>query len=198
MTFKNLFFLLIMAVVGALEVSAQTDNAVIDCIMTRTSVRAYSDRAIPDEIVETLLRAGMAAPSAVNKQPWTFVVISNDAVKDSIAASFKTAKMVASAPLAIVVCGNIDNTFTGDTRRIGNWTLDCSAATENILLAAHALGLGGVWCGIYPVEERAEKLRAILDLPANLEPFNIISLGYPKAPSTPKDKWAPSKVIYRK
>ena len=198
MTFKNLFFLLIMAVVGALEVSAQTDNAVIDCIMTRTSVRAYSDRAIPDEIVETLLRAGMAAPSAVNKQPWTFVVISNDAVKDSIAASFKTAKMVASAPLAIVVCGNIDNTFTGDTRRIGNWTLDCSAATENILLAAHALGLGGVWCGIYPVEERAEKLRAILALPANLEPFNIISLGYPKAPSTPKDKWAPSKVIYRK
>ena len=126
--------------------SADGKNAIIENIMTRTSVRSYTDEIIGSDTIETLLRAGMAAPSAVNKQPWHFVAITDRTKLDSIAVANPNAGMVKQAPLAIVVCGDLNKALEGPARAF--WIQDCSAATENILLAAHGLGLGAVWTGL--------------------------------------------------
>ncbi len=174
-----------------------TDNDALECIMTRTSVREYADKQVPDSVIEKILRAGMAAPTAANKQPWHFVVIKNQAIKDSIVSDFKYAKMVGNSAFDIVVCGNMSSTMDSDTPTAGNWVLDCSAASENMLLAAHAQGVGAVWCGVYPEADRIEILSRILALPDTLVPLNIISFGYPKAATSPKDKWDETKISYK-
>ncbi len=171
-------------------------DAVIDCIMTRASVRSYTSEPVSDSIVNKILRAGMAAPTAANQQPWHFVVVNEQSLKDSITNAFEYTKMVKGCAFAVVVCGDMDNLFEGDIPDGGFWVEDCSAASENMLLAAHALGLGGVWCGIYPLKDREERLRTILNLPANLTPLNVMAFGYPSQPAAPKDKWAPAKIHY--
>ena len=171
-----------------------TAQAVIDNIMTRTSIRAYTDQPVSGEDVETLLKAAMAAPSARNQQPWAFVVINDQAVKDSISANISTSKMVAGAPLVIAICGNLDKALSGTAQPY--WIQDASAATENMLLAAHALGLGAVWCGIYPVSAREDYIRELVNLPPNLVPFNLVAIGYPAEEPAPKDKWKPENIIY--
>lgn len=174
--------------------SGDNGQAAIDNIMTRTSVRAYEDRPVEDEKVEAMLRAAMAAPSAGNKQPWKFVVIKDKNTLNEISANLSTMKMAKDAPLAIVVCGDLDNTFPDDGRDY--WVEDTSAATENLLLAAHGLGLGAVWCGIYPVKERVSFLKELLHLPGNIVPLNVIPIGYPADTPTPKDKWKPENIHY--
>lgn len=181
---------------GGTATAPDASEAVINCIMTRTSVRTYSSRPVDKNVMETILRAGMAAPTAANQQAWEFVVITDESLKSRIADSFEYTKMVRDCAFAVVVCGDMDKLFDGDVRKGGFWTLDCAAASENMLLAAHALGLGGVWCGIYPMEDREKTLSAILSLPGNLTPLNILSFGYPAAASTPKDKWHPSNIRY--
>lgn len=173
-----------------------SSDAVLECIMTRTSVRSYSDRQVSDSTIEKILRAGMAAPTAANQQPWQFVVVTDQSLKDSITASFEYTKMVEGCSFAVVVCGDMEDLFKGDIPEGGFWVEDCSAASENMLLAAHALGLGGVWCGIYPLRDREETLRKILNLPTRLTPLNVMAFGYPAAPVTPKDKWHPDKIHY--
>lgn len=163
-------------------------NPVIDSIMTRHSVRAYTDEAVNEEQIETLLRAGMAAPTAMDKRPWHFVVITDREKLKAAAESMKNASMAAGAPLAIVVCGDMQKAIEEEPAR-QYWIQDCSAATENILLAAHAIGLGAVWCGIYPSEERVADARELFDLPQHLIPLNIIVIGTPKEYKEPKDKW---------
>lgn len=176
----------------------ETDSAdaVIDCIMTRASVRSYTDQQVNDSLINKILRAGMAAPTAANQQPWHFVVVTEQSLKDSITAAFEYTKMVEHSSFAVVVCGDMDNLFKGDIPDGGFWVEDCSAASENMLLAAHALGIGGVWCGIYPLKDREQRLRAILNLPANLTPLNVMAFGYPSQPVAPKDKWVPAKIHY--
>lgn len=171
-------------------------NAVIGNIMTRTSVRTYQDRAVEDEKVETMLRAAMAAPSAGNKQPWKFVVVRDRNTLHEISANLRTMRMAESAPLAVIVCGDLDNTFPEDGRDY--WVEDTSAATENLLLAAHGLGLGAVWCGIYPMKERVAFLQRLLGLPENIVPLNVVPIGYPAEEPTPKDKWKPENVHYER
>lgn len=136
-----------------------------------------------------VLKAGMAAPTAANQQAWHFVVVTDQELKDSISDAFQWTKMVRDCAFAVVVCGDMLKLFDGDRKDGGFWTLDCSAASENMLLAAHALGLGGVWCGIYPEEDRMARLSAILNLPSNLRPLNVISFGFPESTVAPKDKW---------
>lgn len=170
-------------------------EAAYENIMTRYSVRRYQRKAVPADIEEKILRAGMAAPSAVNKQPWHFVVVRQQALKDSIAAEFKNAHMTAQAPLVIVVCGDLDKALEGEAQSY--WVQDCSAATENILLAANALGLGGVWCGVYPIAERVETMRALLGLSRDLVPLNIINIGYPEGEPQIKDKWSTNNISYK-
>lgn len=173
---------------------AQT-QAALDVILTRTSVRAYQKKDVEAEKITILLKAAMAAPSAMNRQPWRFVVIRSSALKKEIAEKLKNAWMVGDAPLAVVVCGDMSKRIQGDGADF--WVQDLSAATENLLLAAHAQNLGAVWCGLYPSKERSEIMRKLLGLPENLVPLNVIAIGYPAAAQTPKNKWNESLIQTR-
>ena len=169
-------------------------NAAIETIMTRTSIRSYTDRVVSDDTVEMLLRAGMAAPTAVNAQPWHFVVVNERTKLDELAGTNRYGDMLRQAPLAIVVCGNMEKAMQGPGQPF--WIQDCSAATENILLAAHALGLGAVWTGCYPIEERVDTVSKVLGLPETIVPLCVIVTGYPNENPQPKDKWKPENVSY--
>ncbi len=172
-------------------------GTVMDNILTRTSVRAYTDQPVPDEMIETMLRAGMAAPTAMNRQPWEFVVVKDREILDSLAGRLKYAKMLVQAPLAIVVCAKTTITLnaTGETVTNNFWVDDASAATENILLAAHALGLGAVWTAASDAE-RAGAVRQVLGIPAEISPLCVIPIGFPAENPEPKDKWKPEKIHY--
>ncbi len=169
-------------------------NAAIENIMTRTSIRSYTSRKVASDTVEMLLRAGMAAPTARNAQPWHFVVISDRAKLDELAGTNRHGKMLKEAPLAIAVCGDMSKALDGKGQEY--WIQDCSAATENILLAAHALGLGAVWTGCYPMEDRVTAVTKVLNLPENIVPLCVIVIGYPNESPQPKDKWIPENVTY--
>lgn len=174
--------------------SPSGDDAVYNNILSRASVRSYQDKAVENDKVEKLLRAGMAAPSAVNKQPWHFVVVTDKQVLASLAEANPHAEYAKEAPLAIVVCGDMDKALEGEAREF--WVQDCSAATQNILLAAHGMGLGAVWTGAYPSMERCNAIAKVLQLPQTMIPLNIIVLGYPDGNVKPKDKWKPQNVSY--
>ena len=148
------------------------NEAAINTIMNRKSVRSYTDQKLTEQQIETLLKAAMAAPSAINIQPWSFVVIDDDAVKQAIWGEGFQSKLFISAPVVVV---------------------DCSAATENLLLAAEAMGLGAVWTAIYPTERMARVCEK-LGLPANVKPLCAVPIGYPAGDDQPKDKWKPEKI----
>lgn len=169
-------------------------NGMLETIMTRTSIRQYTDQPVEKEKIEAMLRAGMAAPTAVNAQPWHFVVVSDKAKLDELAAANPRAGMLKSAPLAIVVCGDMTKAMEGKGRQF--WIQDCSAATENILLAAHAQGLGAVWTALYPMEERIQPVSEALKLPDTLIPLCTVVIGYPAEQPEPKDKWKPENISY--
>ena len=173
---------------------AMDGKAIVENIMTRTSIRQYTDQAISSDTIETLLRAGMAAPTAVNKQPWHFIAVTSKDKLKEMAVNNPNARMLEQAPLAIMVCGDMQKALEGEAR--ASWTLDCSAATENILLAAHALGLGAVWTALYLREERAQSTIAALKLPDHIVPLCAIIIGYPAENPEPKDKWNPENVSY--
>lgn len=203
---KNSTYLILLLALGLVFTSykwistssSDADTAVqsstIEDIMTRTSVRAYSDREVKSEQIDTLLHAAMAAPTAGNKQPWRFVVIDDRAILDSIGENFNTMTMAKQASVAVVMCGDVTATFDGEGQ--GYWIQDVSAASENLLLAAHAMGLGAVWCGIYPIMERVEQFSEMLHLPENIIPMGCICVGYPAGETTPKDKWKPEYIHY--
>ncbi len=174
--------------------SSDNMNNAIETLMTRTSIRSFTDRAVSADTVEMLLRAGMAAPTAVNKQPWHFVVVDDRAKLDELGGNGRQSQMWHESPLAIVVCGDMDKAIEGPGQAF--WVQDCSAATENILLAAHALGLGAVWTGCYPMEERVANVRQVLNLPENIVPLCVIVMGYPNEQPEPKDKWHPENVSH--
>ena len=176
--------------------SDQSSDVVYQNIMSRSSVRSYADRPIEKEKINKLLHAGMAAPSAMNRQPWHFIVVDDRALLDSIASATPNAGMAKNAPLAIVVCGNKDKFAEGHAREM--WSQDASAATVNILLQAHAMGLGAVWTGTFPDENRMAKVSSLLNLPDNLMPFSTIVVGYPDGDAMPKDKWNEENVSYNK
>jgi len=178
---------------------SKTDEAsvVLDAIATRTSVRNYvADRAVPADTVTLLLRAAMAAPTAVNKRPWAFVVVNERAMLDSLAGVLPYAQMLKHAPLAIVPCGDMTRALEGNGRDF--WIQDVSAATENMLIAAHALGLGAVWTGVYPDTERVNDVRKVLGMPDEIIPLCVVPVGYPDGEHIPKDKWDESKIRYNK
>lgn len=185
--------LLAMTFVGA---SAEKKADFWSVVKNRTSVRQWQDKAVPKSDIEDLLRAGMAAPTAVNKQPWRFLVLTEPAARKALAEKVDQGRMFSEAPVMIVVCGDMSAALGGEGRDY--WIQDCSAATENILLAATAKGLGAVWTGAAPVQKRVENLQSALSLPQDIVPFNVILLGYPKDTPTPKDKWDPSKIHWEK
>lgn len=176
--------------------ASSINKSALDCIMTRTSVRSYSDKEISKETVETILRAAMAAPSAMNKQPWHFFVICSEQLRDTIADTLEYGRQsLRNAVMAIVVAGD-KSRFFEEPEAVDYWVEDCSAAAENLLLAAHAVGLGAVWCGVYPIPSRIEQLRKATGISEEFVPMCIIPLGYPDSLAEPKDKWDPEKVTY--
>jgi len=165
----------------------------LEAILTRRSIRQFTAQPVPDSVLETLLRAAMSAPSAGNQQPWHFVVITDRQRLDSVPAIHPHSAMLKQAPLAILVCG--DDWL--ETNK-GYWVQDCSAATQNILLAVHASGLGGVWLGIYPRQERVEAFRQLFGLPGHITPLSMIAVGYPAESIPPADRYDSSKIHHNK
>ena len=165
----------------------------MDLFVTRRSIRKYTGQAVTQEQLEELLRAGMAAPTGRNAQPWQFVVLTDREVLDGIPAFAPNTAMLTGAPAAIVVCGDLSMEQVP-----GLWVQDCSAATENILLAAHAAGLGAVWLSIYPNEERVTKMRSHLILPDTVIPLAVISIGYPAEEKEPSDRFKPERIHYNR
>lgn len=201
-----LFFVaaLLSIVTGCKEQESQ--GGAIDVLMTRTSIRLFTGEPVPAEQLETILRAGMAAPSAMNVQPWRFVVLTERERIDTLFGGGRRPEMFTTAGAVIVVCGQTnfmrkpwgqpdapeelhENIF---------WFEDCSAAAENILLAAHALGLGAVWTAGYPAMERIAPLAQALELPEDVLPLCIIPIGTPAENPEPKDKWNPDNIHWEK
>ncbi|HOX25532.1 MAG TPA: nitroreductase family protein [Candidatus Krumholzibacteria bacterium] len=158
-------------------------------IFTRRSIRHYTAEPIRDELVETLLRAGMAAPSAGNQQAWEFMVVDDRRVLDAIPEIHPYAQMCREAPLCLAVCADLSR-----ERYAGFWVQDCSATTQNILLAAHSLGLGAVWLGIMPGGDRARRVAQLLGLPAGVEPLSLVAVGHPAETKPAEDRFDPGKV----
>lgn len=146
----------------------------MEAIFTRRSVRKYRPERVPEQLVTELLRAAMAAPSAGNEQPWHFIVITERALLDAIPKFHPYSSMLKHATVAIVVCGDLTL-----EKYKGYWILDCSAAAENLLIAAAGKGLGAVWTGIYPMEDRVAGMRKLLNLPEHVVPLALIPIGYP-------------------
>ncbi|MBN1375639.1 MAG: nitroreductase family protein [Dehalococcoidia bacterium] len=163
----------------------------MEAILTRRSVRKYTEKPVTDEVIKQLLQAGMAAPSSANEQPWHFVVIRDRKTLDQIPGFHRHAHMLKQALAAILVCEDPAlETYAG------RGPLDCSAATENILLAAHALGLGAVWLGIYPIEERMHGIRRLLGIPSSINPISLVSIGYTDEKLPREDRYKPERVHY--
>lgn len=161
----------------------------MDAIFSRRSIRRYTADKIDESVLETILEAAMAAPSAGDERPWHFVVIDDRAVLDEIPSFHPHAGMLREAPAAILVCG--DETLE---QFAGYWPQDCSAATQNILLAVESLGLGGVWLGIYPIEERVEGMRRLVGAPGRAIPFALVALGHPAESKPPARRFDPGRV----
>lgn len=196
MRIKSFLLIFAFVLVSGLSVAQTEMNQTLETIFNRSSIRSYSSEKVEKDAILTLLKAGMSAPSAVNKQPWEFIVIDDKDLMGKIGDEFKNAGMIKKASCAIIVCGDMNLTLGGDVQEF--WVQDCSAATQNILLAAHSMGLGAVWCGVYPNPERVEALKNLLSLPDNIVPLNIIPIGVREKEQEPKDKWKEEKIHWNK
>lgn len=161
----------------------------LQAIMTRRSVRDFKHDPVSADDIQDLLKAGMQAPSAKNEQPWHFVVIDDLNLLHAIPEFHPYSKMLLDAPLAILVCSELDLDK-------GSAVQDCSAATQNILLAAHAKGLGAVWLGIHPNEQRMSGMEALLGLPESIHPMSLIAVGHPASQPEPKDRFIKDRVHF--
>lgn len=164
-----------------------------DPVFARRSIRAYTAEPVTDEQVDRLLRAAMAAPSAGNQQPWRFVVVSDRATLAEIPSVHPYSGMLEHAPLAIVVCGVEEG-----QRWPQYWVQDCSAAVENILIEAVLLGLGAVWLGVYPLDERVLGLRRLLGIPDEVIPFAVVPIGHPAESKRPAERYVAERVHHER
>jgi nitroreductase len=165
----------------------------IEAILTRRSIRQYDGRPVPEDVINTLLRAGMYAPSAMDTQPWEFIVIRDAGIKKAASVIGPFWQALKDAPLGIMVLADMNACDSGR-----KYVQGCSAATENILLAAHALGLGGVWLGLYPDEDRIKGVSYLFRLPDYVIPVTMISIGYPAEEQPPHTGFQTKKVHYDK
>jgi nitroreductase len=166
-------------------------NTQLDFILARRSIRVYSPGEVSEAVVTKLLEAAMAAPSAMTKDPWRFVTVREKQTLSKLAALHPGAAMLSSAAMAIVVCGDLDAAFE---RQISYLLQDCSAAIENLLLAAHAQGLGACWVGIHPGEPLIKRVRECLSLPGSFVPVAAISLGQPGEQPAPRTRYNPDYI----
>ena len=156
-----------------------------DVLLARRSVRKFEDRPVERELIDELLHAAMSGPSACNKQPWDFYVVTDGKKLGQLSSASRFTKH--RAPLAIVVCGNLTRALPLKFSQY--WIQDCSAATENILLRVTDLGLGAVWCGAHPQKHAEDAIRECLALSEKQIPLNIIFIGYPAESPEPRDQY---------
>ena len=166
---------------------------ILETIVSRRSIRKYTNQAVSADIVNDLLKAGMYAPSARNQQPWHFIVFRDKQMMNNIVTVHPHASMLPTADLGILVCG--DESLE---KSPGYWPVDCAAATQNILLAAHDAGLGAVWLGVYPRSERQAAIKKLFFLPAEVHPFAIIAVGYPDEKKEQPDRFNTSRIHIEK
>lgn len=159
------------------------DMDAMTAIRTRRSVRSFTSQNVTDAQVTELLGAAMSAPSAGNEQPWEFVIIRDREILNNVGKLNRFAMYAKNAPVSILVCGNLNYDKHG-----GFWIEDVSAATQNILLAAHAMGLGAVWTGIYPLDDRVKGFRDLVKAPQNIVPMSLVVIGYPQHSTEPTDR----------
>lgn len=162
-------------------------------IFERRSIRKYTGEKISEEKIKKLLQAAMAAPSAGNQQPWEFIVIRDREMMNKITEVHPYSSMLKEADVAIVVCGDEKR-----EKYKGFWVQDCSAATQNILLAAQDLGLGAVWLGVYPDEKRVKSIKELLGIPEHVQTLSIVSLGYPVEKKDPANRYDEAKIHYER
>lgn len=165
----------------------------LQAIRTRRSIRTFTNDPVSQDDVRILLEAAMAAPSAGNEQPWQFVVVTARDVLDKIPTFHEHAGMLREAPLAVLICGDARL-----TRYHVFWPQDCAAATQNLLLAAHASGLGAVWIGVYPVEGLIRRLREMLALPPEVTPFALVAVGHPAERKPPAGRFDEGRIHYER
>lgn len=165
----------------------------LEAIKTRRSIRRYTPQLVPEGMIIEVLRAAMSAPSAGDERPWQFVVITDQAILIRISEIHPYAQMAREAPVAVLVCGDLRL-----EKHPGFWVQDCAAATENLLLAAHAMGLGAVWVGICPVEARIRAFRELLDIPPVVVPFALVPLGYPAERKEGVDRTDPARIHWNR
>ena len=161
----------------------------LEAIRGRRSIRSYTDQPVSDELMEQMLRAAMNAPSAGNQQPWHFVVIDDRDVLDTIREFHPYAEMLKQAPVAIAVCSETRGLMCEE-----HWGQDCSAAVENLLLAAHALGLGAVWLGVTPIQDRMDAAAGLFGLPEGIVCFALVAIGHSAEQKAPNDNYDPKRV----
>ncbi len=161
----------------------------IDTLMTRRSIRKFKSTPVPPDLVEKIVRAGTSAPSAGNEQPWHFVVIDDRKALDAVTVFHPHAGMLKESPVALLLCCDLNL-----EKHKGYWVQDMAAATENMLLAAHELGLGSVWLGVYPREDRVAGFRTLLGIPPNCVPFSLLPLGYADEKKGPAERFRPDRV----
>lgn len=160
-------------------------------ILTRRSIRKYKDKKINKEQVNEIIKAAMYAPSAFNKQPWQFIAIDKREIIDEIFKIIPHAEMLKQAAIAVLICG--DKSLEEDINLIA---LDCSAATQNALLAIHDIGLGGVWISVYPAEDTITGLRNLFKYPENIVPISLLSIGFPDEAVANEERFKPEKIHY--
>lgn len=164
---------------------------IFDALFGRRSIRKFTSQPITEEEIQRMLSAAMAAPSAGNAQPWRFVVVTERALLDTLHTVNPYAAMAKQAPLAIVVCADVN------AEKYKNyWVQDCSAAMQNLLLAVHAMGLGAVWTGVHPVQERVTGFSTMFALPENIVPLGIAIIGHPDQSLPPHSEYDATKVHY--
>ncbi len=190
-TFTVVVAILLLTCAAQYATAQEYRNGVMEAIYTRASVRTYSDQKVEKGMLIELVKAGMAAPSGANKQVWEFIIVEDRNILDKLGDK---KKMFKQAQAAIVVLGNSDAENGGSIY----WYQDCSAATQNILLAAHSFGLGAVWTTVHPHKTAEDEMKNLFGLPDNFTPLCIIALGYPNEKPTPKDKWNKEKVHFNR
>ena len=166
----------------------------LDTIFARRSIRRYLEIPVESEKIDLILQAAMAAPSAMNIKPWEFVVVTEPDMMNEFRAALMFGKH--NAPMAIVVCGN--TSFFKHPMAAKFWVQDCCAATENILLAAVALGLGTVWLGVHPIYNFTKKISSLLDLPEHVKPLNVVYVGYPAEEKPSRSQYDPERIHWEK
>ncbi len=166
-------------------------NDALDFIFSRRSVRVYEDKPIPEKALRDLLEAAMAAPSACCSDPWHFVVARERETLDALAGALPHGAMLADAGAAVAVCGDMNK---ADGGQFSYLLQDCCAATQNLLLAANALGLGSVWLGVHPGDDRIARIRSVLEIPSNVIPICVVSLGWPGEAPEARTRYKESRV----